>query len=196
MENEFARVMSERTDDELIKIMTSERENYQSLAVEAAEKEIELRNINEEYFQRIKSELMTNKVELERVDVYTASKTKRFINFLIDTLIIFSIVSLSAIFLGDMMENKFRLIFRLSLFFYLGYYVLMETRIQKTFGKMITNTKVVDLYGHKPNGKQIFIRTLIRLFPFDPISFFFERKGYKFHDSLSKTKVITETKLD
>jgi len=30
--------------------VTSERENYQSLAVEAAEKEIELRNINEEYY--------------------------------------------------------------------------------------------------------------------------------------------------
>ena len=44
---------------------------------------------------------------------------------------------------------------------------------------MVTNTKVVDLYGHKPNGKQIFIRTLIRLYPFDPISFFLKEKVAK-----------------
>ena len=37
MENEFAKVMSERTDEDLIKIVTVERENYNSTAIEAAD---------------------------------------------------------------------------------------------------------------------------------------------------------------
>ncbi|MBG47399.1 MAG: hypothetical protein CML05_03820 [Pseudozobellia sp.] len=109
---------------------------------------------------------------------------------MIDTLIIFSIFSLSPFFLGNVVENKFRLVFRLCLIFYLGYYVLLETSIQKTFGKMVTNTKVVDLYGHKPNGKQIFIRTLIRLYPFDPISFFLKEKDINFMILFPRQKLL------
>ncbi|PCE63907.1 hypothetical protein B7P33_11640 [Sediminicola luteus] len=40
MENEFAKVMSERTDQELIKIVTIERGKYNSTAIEAADAEI------------------------------------------------------------------------------------------------------------------------------------------------------------
>ena len=37
MENEFAKVMSERTDEELIKIVTVERTSYNPTAIEAAD---------------------------------------------------------------------------------------------------------------------------------------------------------------
>ncbi|QHI34860.1 hypothetical protein IMCC3317_02050 [Kordia antarctica] len=37
MENEFKRVMSERSDEELIKIVTIERNGYNPIAIEAAE---------------------------------------------------------------------------------------------------------------------------------------------------------------
>ena len=40
MENKFEKVMSQRTDEELIKIMTLEIDDYEPIAIEAAEKEI------------------------------------------------------------------------------------------------------------------------------------------------------------
>ena len=46
MENEFTKAMSQRTDDELIKIITADRENYKIEAINAAETEIEKRNID------------------------------------------------------------------------------------------------------------------------------------------------------
>tara|TARA_B110000285_G_C14844627_1_gene477007 strand:+ start:11 stop:556 length:546 start_codon:yes stop_codon:yes gene_type:complete len=45
MENEFKEAMSQRTDEELIKIVTIEWESYDLMAVEAAKSEIERRNI-------------------------------------------------------------------------------------------------------------------------------------------------------
>ena len=41
MENEFTKVMSERTDEELIKIVTVERTGYNATAIEAADAEVE-----------------------------------------------------------------------------------------------------------------------------------------------------------
>ncbi|MFC5195237.1 hypothetical protein ACFPH8_07830 [Bizionia hallyeonensis] len=41
MENEFEQAMSERTDEELIKIVTLEKNRYKPIALEAAEIEIE-----------------------------------------------------------------------------------------------------------------------------------------------------------
>lgn len=46
MENEFKKVMSERTDEELIKIVTIERGKYNPTAIEAADAEVEKRNID------------------------------------------------------------------------------------------------------------------------------------------------------
>ncbi len=46
MKNEFKQVMSERTDEELIKIVTTERDGYNPIAIEAAESEVEKRNID------------------------------------------------------------------------------------------------------------------------------------------------------
>ena len=45
MENEFAKVMSERTDAELIKVVTAERDKYNPKGIEAAELEVAKRNI-------------------------------------------------------------------------------------------------------------------------------------------------------
>ena len=52
MENEFAKVMSERTDEELIKIVTVERGSYNPTAIEAADSEIEKRNIDTSEFEK------------------------------------------------------------------------------------------------------------------------------------------------
>ncbi|WP_255572920.1 hypothetical protein [Hanstruepera marina] len=54
MENEFAKVMSERTNEELIKIVTIERARYNPTAIEAADAEVEKRNIDTSEFETIR----------------------------------------------------------------------------------------------------------------------------------------------
>ncbi|AYN67483.1 RDD family protein [Euzebyella marina] len=191
MENEFTEVMSERTDDELIIIVTVERVNYNPIAIKAADVEVEKRNINTSKFEKIRDKAIVEKELKEKISSLSANKKNRFVNFLVDISIIAIFNSSLIYFLGDI-EDSFRLIFRTGLAFSLGYYAFMESVFQKTLGKFLTKTKVVDENGDKPSGKQIFTRTLCRLIPFDPLTFLFERKGYKFHDSLSKTMVIKD----
>jgi len=58
----------------------------------------------------------------------------------------------------------------------------------KTFGKIITSTKVISIDGIKPSTKQYFLRSLVRQVPFDFLSFL----GYNgWHDSWSDTRVIS-----
>lgn len=67
------------------------------------------------------------------------------------------------------------------------YYFTTESLGQRTLGKLITKTIVVDAYGNKPNRVQIFKRSLSRLIPFEAFSFF-GTTGW--HDSLSDTYVV------
>jgi uncharacterized RDD family membrane protein YckC len=66
----------------------------------------------------------------------------------------------------------------------------MEHKFQKTVGKFITRTKVVNLNGEKPTLNDIMVRTFCRLIPFDRLSFFFAKNG--FHDGISNTRVIKD----
>jgi uncharacterized RDD family membrane protein YckC len=73
---------------------------------------------------------------------------------------------------------------------FFGYYVIMETKYQKTIGKFITKTTVVTKDGAKPEIGDIVRRTFCRLIPFDRISFMFTKNG--FHDRLSDTIIIKD----
>lgn len=70
------------------------------------------------------------------------------------------------------------------------YYLIFEITTRKTLGKMVTKTRVVNYSGKEASNGDIVIRTLMRLVPFDCISYFFTRNGI--HDMLSKTKVIKD----
>lgn len=76
----------------------------------------------------------------------------------------------------------------LVMFSGLIYYLLFEGIWQRTPGKWITGTKVVMSDGSKPEFGTIFLRTLIRIIPFEPLSFFFNPIGW--HDAWSKTLVV------
>ena len=67
MENEFKKVMSQQTDEELIKIVTLERSRYNPIAVEAAESEIENRHIDSSKFHEIREKEIIEKKEKEKV---------------------------------------------------------------------------------------------------------------------------------
>ncbi len=76
------------------------------------------------------------------------------------------------------------------------YYFLCESLWQRTLAKRITGTKVVTLDGTKPTYKVIAIRTLVRLVPFEWLSFFSKTPG-GWHDKWSGTMVVrTEAAQD
>ena len=72
---------------------------------------------------------------------------------------------------------------------YFGYYVLLEgSNRGKTVGKMVSKTRVVTLDGNPIDYGTAFVRTLIRLIPFEFLSAF--SGGQMWHDKWTKTKLI------
>ena len=193
MVNEFAKVMSERTDEELIKIVTVKRDGYNPIAIEAAEYEIEKRNIDTSNFEKIKEKITIEKEQKQIVNSNVVGSIIRFLNFLIDFIIWLVIVTIFTFPLSanDEIEMLFGYVIMFATF--IGYYGVMEIKFQKTIGKFITKTKVVKMNGEKPENSDIILRTFCRLIPFDRVSFLFTKNGI--HDFLSKTKVIKDGKI-
>jgi len=195
MENNFTKVMSSKTDDELIRIVTVDIGKYQALAIDAAKKEIESRNIDTTRFKEVTTKLEGEQLKLEKVESNTVHQTIRFVNFLIDFIIIFILYFTIFPFLETFLSltsQMERAIFRITtlIIFMAFYYITLEHNYQKTVGKMITKTKVVNLEGEKATLGDIVSRTFCRLIPFDRFSFFFTKNG--FHDAISRTKVIKD----
>ncbi len=195
MNTDFKDVMSKRTDEDLIKIVTVDRDGYQPLAVEAAEQEIKNRNIDTTKIEQVKADLTTKFEEQKEFDSKKVSSLTRFIHFIIDTIAFFILTMIFAFVLGLFInptdQSLMTLIGYLMLaagFF--GYYVFMETKFQKTIGKFITKTKVVNKNGTRPEVGDIVRRTFCRLIPFDRVSFLFTPNG--FHDRLSDTTIIKD----
>lgn len=194
MENQLAKVMSERSDDQLIRILTSDRQKYTSAAIEAAEKEVENRKLDPAYFEEKEEEYLFIKETSERTGAEGASTTSRLVNYLIDiiagyifaVLVIFIITMIIPV---DFVTGPLVMIILLMASF-LAYYISMEVIFQKTLGKFITKTKVVTINGEKPKEQEIVLRTLCRMIPFDHFSFLFSRNGW--HDQFSKTRVIKD----
>ena len=195
MTTDYKDAMSKQTNEELIKIVTVDKSSYQSLAVEAADQEIKNRGIDTTTIEEIKIYLATKSEKQKQFDDKKVNATKRFINFLIDT-IAFVIVAQILIFIPDFFISTLNqslmtliayLMFALSFF---GYYIFMETKYQKTIGKFITKTTVVTKDGVKPEVGDIVRRTFCRLIPFDMVSFLFSQNG--FHDRLSDTTIIRD----
>lgn len=130
--------------------------------------------------------------------VAPASRWKRFGNYLVDLVaqwIISFVVTLTITLQTTAAGSSFNAgSFGFSILMSMGilfaYYVVCESLFSRTLGKLITGTKVVNLDGSKPSPERILIRTLCRLIPFEPLSFF--RGGYPrgWHDQFSGTTVV------
>ena len=128
-----------------------------------------------------------------------ASKTQRFLNFIID-MAIFQVVMMYAVrplinnYSPGILsyENRY-LQYVLNGFVIFIYYFILEATTGMTIGKLITQTKVININGLKPSTYNIFIRTFCRLIPFDAFSFL-AISGW--HDSLSNTTVVSTNKLN
>ncbi|EMY3585014.1 RDD family protein [Flavobacterium psychrophilum] len=204
MENIFTDLMSKKTNDELIQLVTTDYDKYQPLAVETAKNEIKLRNIDIKKIEQL-NEIHKEEVAIENLkktqrqkDVLKniANSTLRSINFIIDIVAIFLIYRSTAYVIQKLLNiisiREILFLNRTTVFIvFILYFILAENMFQKTLGKIITKTKVVNLDGEKPNFVDITIRTFSRLIPFDGISYLYSISG--FHDKLSKTIVIKDT---
>lgn len=138
---------------------------------------------------------------LDPVEHSLASKGLRFANYLVDYIIaaIFQYaVLLMPIFMMDAGDVEspaygiFSLLF--SLIVYVLYFALTEYLFKgRTLAKFITGTKAVTVEGNDLDFTTALIRSLCRLIPFEPFSFFGET-GW--HDSISKTRVVSVNEFE
>lgn len=131
------------------------------------------------------------------IDINPVSKAKRILNFTIDIFIwqIFTFLVIIAFVISDLVfatEHWVEedVVFKLSyLISFWAYFFCFEYFFNRTIGKMITRTKVVDEFGSRPTAKSIFIRTLIRKIPIEYLSFIYSKNGH--HDVISRTRVVS-----
>jgi uncharacterized RDD family membrane protein YckC len=196
MQPDFKDAMSILSDLELVKIVTILRNEYQPLAVEAAEKEIKNRFIDPAKFEAIKNDIEFQLIQRKEKESTIVGPLIRLIHFVIDMVVVLVLISIVAFLAGDFFgdiedENIVRIIFHFSMIItFFGYYTFMEFKYQRTVGKFFTKTRVISINGEKPTIGIIIIRTLCRIIPFDRLSFIFTTNG--FHDRLSNTTVIKD----
>ncbi|BDS13012.1 RDD family protein [Aureispira anguillae] len=130
--------------------------------------------------------------DLEFNNYKIAGKGARLGNFIIDTIGYFFIVFLHAMvldgWLGLIPEDGSPFLGFYSFFLYVMYHAIPEHFLKKTPGKYVTNTIVVKEDENQLSFKDILIRNICRLIPFDTISFLISKNGW--HDKISKTKVV------
>jgi uncharacterized RDD family membrane protein YckC/type II secretory pathway pseudopilin PulG len=125
--------------------------------------------------------------------VLPASLVQRFANHLIDgfAMYLFAFaVAIPAYFLFNETAGAFVVVIA-----FFSYHLIFEVLFQKTIGKMLTGTKVVNVTGERASFLALLGRTLARYIPFEPLSFLFygsyPTKGW--HDRLSRTLVVPKS---
>ncbi|MBI9060103.1 MAG: RDD family protein [Labilibaculum sp.] len=131
-----------------------------------------------------------------------ASNSKRFINWLVDSIsisilwlillpVIVVILKKAGLFdnlkNGETMDLEFTV---LPIAFL--YYLTFESIFKTTLGKLITRTKIIRQDNEEVNFVDILLRTLCRFIPFEQLSFLAEKPA-GWHDKISETRIITKS---
>jgi len=137
-----------------------------------------------------------------------ASKNQRFLNFIIDRVFFLVIMLVFGFLLGvianltgdyswvDWLQNIDPLTDALvSILINLLYYFVFELAFGKTIGKFITGTIVISKGSNELNATQVVYRTLSRIIPFEPFSFF-GNDPIGWHDSNANTLVVDVKKYN
>jgi len=138
--------------------------------------------------------------EFKIANYLLASKQKRVLNWIIDIIIMrFIVYLLLTLVDSSPISNKinsFNLIERYLFwsFIIFIYYGVTEIFLSRSLAKYFTKTIVVMEDGSKPDVMTILIRTLVRIFPFEPLSFL-RGRDFGLHDKYSKTFVVMKSKL-
>ncbi len=128
-----------------------------------------------------------------------ASAGQRFLNYLIDMIAFYLILSLVGVFIGiyyasngetlnDESGGFIAFTYLISFITFFAYYTLFEGTNGKSLGKFITKTRVVRDDGEPMTYGKAFMRTLCRIVPFEVFSAFFGLKMW--HDSWTNTMVV------
>lgn len=131
-----------------------------------------------------------------------ASRSQRFLNFILDFFIIYILwisIGTTLIIIGEITSiyalsnwaestTTIEKLFLWLILFFL-YYFLTETYYSRTFAKYFSKTIVVTKNGLRPNKKQIVIRTLCRFIPLEGLTFL-GRNTKGLHDFFSDTYVV------
>lgn len=150
---------------------------------------------------------MENNTVFLVTDELVATQGKRFLNLLIDRVMFYVAVFALSLLVGvifrvvgyyeglDRMQNLGKLEdVILSVIIIVLYYLIFETFTGRTIGKYITNTSVVNEFGEKPAFDIILKRTLIRIIPFDALTFL-STPSRGWHDAWVDTYVVDNTKF-
>lgn len=144
-------------------------------------------------------------VVVSRHNIKLASSDKRFLNYLLDLFIGIIVIAfvvgliLALLGFGEELDSEFINSRVFNYLFTFLYYLLFESLFGRTLGKFVTGTMVVNEDGGKPTFGQILKRSLIRLIPFEPFSFFGNKgnlgedgkhRPVGWHDKWSRTRVI------
>lgn len=133
-----------------------------------------------------------------KVNLVPASISKRLINLVVDliciSVLIFSLITFyGIIYFGTLI---FIVPWKIFLVFMIIYFGLCELLMSgRTFGKIITKTKVVTMHGYNPDLSALFVRGITRLIPIDGL-FIFTSYKKPLHDLFSSTIVIDESLSD
>jgi uncharacterized RDD family membrane protein YckC len=127
-----------------------------------------------------------------RRPVESVSSWIRLTNFIIDYYVLQLFISFISGFLQPFSPPL--LIAFMPIAGFMAHFIIGEFYCQKTLGKFITRTVVVDEYGEPPDFKAVLLRTLIRLIPFEVFSFFGADRGW--HDRWTNTYVLRRSELE
>ena len=193
MDNDFQKIMAEHSDEQLIKIVTIQRNDYNPLAIEAADFEITKRNIDLSKIEEVADKFIEQEVKKKEFDSSIVPSYFRFYHFIIDTIAVLILVFVFAKVLDFFIDSPNEIITRIiisiiMLFSFMLYYLVLEYKYQKTLAKIFTKTKVVSNNNKPLTFTDVLIRTICRFIPLDRISYLFSKRG--FHDYLSQTNVI------
>lgn len=145
-----------------------------------------------------KSEIIDDGIPVE---LKIASKGKRFANHMLDLvflyvfafvfgiLLVLFLVYVDPSYIYSLEEDSGFTDYLLGFIIFFIYYFISEAFTGRTFAKLITRTKVVDLSGKKPEVKRVLLRTICRIIPFEAFSFL-GSDDLGLHDTLSKTRVV------
>ena len=210
MKDNFLEIVKKSTDEEL-EIISKDYVFYSEEEQLIALNELNSRNrLTEElliYKKDIESSI-ENELGIQDIEILdrAVSKGKRFLNFLLDIIFVHIFIAILIIILNlvvykispeslPVIDNLKSPLLKALLkdlllpISWLLYYSSFESLTGRTLAKYITRTKVVNEKGEKPDYKTILLRSVCRLIPFEPFSFFWSgRTGL--HDEWSKTIVV------
>ena len=140
-------------------------------------------------------------VEPSEHEFEPASRSRRFVNSLIDTVASLLVAIVVGVLLAIVWPQLFTTLFdpqepSVGMNYLVGmvvgllYYLPLEAATGRTLGKLITGTKVVSTSGAPLTFPQVLGRTLARYIPFEVFTFLSSSR-VGLHDKLSNTRVVS-----